>query len=118
MRARGAGKSTGGKLIHTWLLSLEMEEVAKQTLKHVGETMFPGISESYQSKKSLRPSPISKIGNEIVTDLPLQVLLYLSTYVRKPIPLHCIAAADVPLLQLVLLSFLVDYFHCHRLCQV
>ena len=50
-----------------------MEEMAKQTLKQVGETMFPGISESYNQKKSTsNQAPICKLGNEIVTDLPLQ----------------------------------------------
>ena len=51
-----------------------MEEMAKETLKQVGETILPGISESYRSKKS--SMPISKLGNEIVTDLPLQVCLF------------------------------------------
>ena len=41
--------------------------MAKETLKQVGETMFPGISESYNT---VRPKftnlPISKLGNEIV----------------------------------------------------
>merc|ERR1712156_339183 len=51
--------------------------MAKETLKQVGETMFPGISESYNT---VRPKftnlPISKLGNEIVTDLPLQICLF------------------------------------------
>ena len=51
--------------------------MAKETLKQVGETMFPGISESYST---VRPKftnlPISKLGNEIVTDLPLQICLF------------------------------------------
>ena len=51
-----------------------MEEMAKQTLKQVGETIFPGISDSYRSKKST--PQFSKLGNEIVTDLPLQVCLF------------------------------------------
>jgi transmembrane protein 17 len=56
-----------------------MDEVAKQTLKQVGETIFPGISESYHSKSSKNrtsKSPMSKLGNEIVTDLPLQMCLF------------------------------------------
>lgn len=53
-----------------------MDEVAKQTLKQVGETMFPGISESYYGTKSSPKFPISKLGNEIVTDLPLQMCLF------------------------------------------
>ena len=51
--------------------------MAKQTLKQVGETMFPGISESYaHSKPRFSNLPISKLGNEIVTDLPLQICLF------------------------------------------
>lgn len=64
---------------HTWLevtLNTKMDEVAKQTLKQVGETMFPGISESYYGAKSSPKFPISKLGNEIVTDLPLQMCLF------------------------------------------
>ena len=52
-------------------------KMAKQTLKQVGETMFPGISESYNHNKPKFSSlPISKLGNEIVTDLPLQICLF------------------------------------------
>ncbi len=50
--------------------------MAKHTLKQVGETMFPGISESYKQKKSTSNPPICKLGNEIVTDLPLQICLF------------------------------------------
>lgn len=53
-----------------------MEERAKQTLKQVGETMFPGISESYGGNNRIKSMPISKLGNEIVTDLPLQMCLF------------------------------------------
>ena len=52
-------------------------KMAKHTLKQVGETMFPGISESYNHNKPKFSSlPISKLGNEIVTDLPLQICLF------------------------------------------
>jgi hypothetical protein len=52
-------------------------KMAKQTLKQVGETMFPGISESYNHNKPKFSSlPIDKLGNEIVTDLPLQICLF------------------------------------------
>lgn len=52
-------------------------KMAKQTLKQVGETMFPGISESYiHNKPKFSSLPISKLGNEIVTDLPLQICLF------------------------------------------
>ena len=51
--------------------------MAKQTLKQVGETMFPGISESYCNNKARHSNlPISKLGNEIVTDLSLQICLF------------------------------------------
>lgn len=53
-----------------------MEERAKQTLKQVGETMFPGISDSYAGNNRIKNLPISKLGNEIVTDLPLQMCLF------------------------------------------
>ena len=53
-----------------------MEEKAKQTLIHVGETMFPGISETVQVKTKKPNLPMSKLGNELVTDLPLQVCLF------------------------------------------
>lgn len=52
----------------------EVTEVAKQTFKHVSETMFPGISESYFAIKS--KSPVAKLGNEIVSNLPLQMSLF------------------------------------------
>lgn len=52
-----------------------MEEKAKQTLRNVGETMFPGISETYSHQKSPNLA-ISKLGNEIVTDLALQMCLF------------------------------------------
>ena len=52
-------------------------KMAKETLKQVGETMFPGISDSYNHNKPKFSSlPISKLGNEIVTDLPLQICLF------------------------------------------
>ena len=67
-----------------------MSEVAKQTLKHVSETMFPGISETYKNQNMYRKhstgsyfgmgnnkkSPAVKLGNEIVSDLPLQMALF------------------------------------------
>ena len=67
-----------------------MSEVAKQTLKQVSETMFPGISETYKNQNMYRKnsvgsylgvgnnkkSPAIKLGNEIVCDLPLQMALF------------------------------------------
>ena len=65
-----------------------MGEVAKQTFKQVSETMFPGISESYKNQNMYRKSsvgsylgiskksPAIKLGNEIVSDLPLQMALF------------------------------------------
>ena len=65
-----------------------MGEVAKQTLKQVSETMFPGISESYKNQNMYRKSSVGsylginkksqaiKLGNEIVSDLPLQMALF------------------------------------------
>ena len=51
-----------------------MSEVAKQTLMQVSETMFPGITTSYQRAKA----PELRLGNEIVSNLPLQVCLFLN----------------------------------------
>ena len=67
-----------------------MGEVARQTLKQVSETMFPGISETYKNQDMYRKnsvgsylgmgmnkkSPAIKLGNEIVSDLPLQMELF------------------------------------------
>ena len=67
-----------------------MGEVARQTLKQVSETMFPGISETYKNQNMCRKnstgsylgmgvskkSPAIKLGNEIVSDLPLQMALF------------------------------------------
>ena len=53
-----------------------MSETAKETLKNVSEAMFPGIltSTSYQRAKA----PEFRLGNEIVSNLPLQVCLFLN----------------------------------------
>ena len=48
--------------------------MAKQTLLQVSETMFPGITQTYQHFRSKAPE--LKLGNEIVTDLPLQMCLF------------------------------------------
>ncbi len=53
-----------------------MEERAKQTLKQFGETMFPGISETYGHTAKPIHLPLSKLGSDIVTDLPLQMCLF------------------------------------------
>ena len=67
-----------------------MGEVARQTFKQVSETMFPGISETYKNQSMYRKnsagsylgmeinkkSPAIKLGNEIVSDLPLQMALF------------------------------------------
>ena len=68
-----------------------MEEVARETFKQVSETMFPGISETYKHqglthrKSSVgsylgmglnKKCPAIKLGNEIVSDLPLQMALF------------------------------------------
>ncbi|XP_023328416.1 transmembrane protein 17 [Eurytemora carolleeae] len=54
-----------------------MEEVsyrAKSTLVSVSESMFPGISTSVAGKTTLRRG----LGNEMVSSLPLQVLMFLN----------------------------------------
>ena len=68
-----------------------MGEVARQTFKQVSETMFPGISETYKNQNMMyrktsvgsylgmgvnKKSPAIKLGNEIVSDLPLQMALF------------------------------------------
>lgn len=67
-----------------------MGEVARQTFKQVSETIFPGISETYKNQNAFRKnsvgsylgmgadkkSPAIKLGNEIVSDLPLQMALF------------------------------------------
>ena len=68
-----------------------MGEVARQTLKQVSETMFPGISETYKNQNMMylktsvgsyigmrvnKKSPAIKLGNEIVSHHPLQMALF------------------------------------------
>ena len=53
----------------------EMEQTTKDTLKQVGNTMFPGITDSYKHSRN-QPAKLPKIGHEIVTDLPLQMCLF------------------------------------------
>ena len=65
-----------------------MSEITKQALKEVSETMFPGITETYRihnrkhsganfwSSATNKKSPAMKLGNEIVSDLPLQMSLF------------------------------------------
>ena len=67
-----------------------MSEVVRQTFKQVSKTMFPGISDTYKNQNMYRKnsvgsylgmgiskkSPAIKLGNEIVSDLPLQMALF------------------------------------------
>ena len=48
-----------------------MSDKAKQTFKQVSETMFPGITAAQNWK-----SPELRLGNEIVSHLPLQMCLF------------------------------------------
>lgn len=53
----------------------EEKSAFKSTLMQVSETMFPGITQSYNLGISSKP-PELRLGNEIVTDLPLQMCLF------------------------------------------
>eukprot|EP00095_Tigriopus_kingsejongensis_P006573 maker-scaffold807_size94382-snap-gene-0.21 protein:Tk06573 transcript:maker-scaffold807_size94382-snap-gene-0.21-mRNA-1 annotation:"transmembrane protein 17-like" len=48
-----------------------MGEMARETIKQVSESMFPGITQSFQSKP-----PESRLGHEVVTNLSLQMCLF------------------------------------------
>ena len=73
-----------------------MGEVAKQTLKQVSETMFPGISETYKNQNMHRKSSVRsylginkksqaiKLGNEIGSDVPLQMALFFNVCYFPP----------------------------------
>ncbi len=51
----------------------------KSTLMQVSETVFPGITQTYQLRNDRSSkAPESRLGNEIVSDLPLQVCLFLN----------------------------------------
>ena len=60
----------------------DVSDLAKQTLKQVGETMFPGISFSYNNNNGnnnvvqrvgMGKAPEHRLGHEIVSSLPMQV---------------------------------------------
>ena len=53
-----------------------MSKQAKNALLQVSETMFPGIGTSLANSNNYKKSPELRLGNEIVSDLPLQMCLF------------------------------------------
>ena len=100
-----------------------MGEVAKQTFKQVSETMFPGISESYKNQNMYRKSsvgsylgiskksPAIKLGNEIVSDLPLQMALFFNVcYFPAWLIISIVITSDLITSILMTLIFMTSIF--------